>query len=310
VKIVVSGSTGLIGRALVRSLVDDGHAVVRLVRAGSRRVASPPAPAGQTLVTDIEWTPVQGRLEAGILDGADAVVHLCGESVADRWNAEKKQRIRDSRVRTTAVLASAAASASPKPKAFLCASAVGFYGSRGEEVLTEESAPGQGFLACVCREWEGAAAAAVEAGIRTVWMRFGIVLHPSGGALAKMLPPFRMGMGGPIGSGRHYVSWISLDDAVAAIRFLIETPSVSGPVNVCAPEPVTNLDFSRALGRVLHRPSMVAVPPSMLRIMFGEAADEVLLASQRVVPRRLLDAGFPFAHTELESALRHVLARA
>jgi uncharacterized protein (TIGR01777 family) len=186
---------------------------------------------------------------------------------------------------------------------------VGFYGSRGDETLTEDSPHGQGFLASVCREWEGAAAPAADAGIRTVWMRFGIVLHPSGGALAKMLPPFRMGMGGPIGAGRHYVSWISLDDAVAAILFLIRNPSVSGPVNVCAPEPVTNLEFSRALGRVLHRPSMVSVPPSMLRVMFGEAADEVLLASQRVVPQRLLEAGFQFSHTDPETALRHVLAR-
>lgn len=288
--VLISGSTGLIGSALVRSLRADGHAITRLSRAGG----------GADVV---QWDPVAGAFDAADVPACDAVVHLAGESVVGRWSAAKKAAIRDSRVRGTRLLCEALARLETRPRVLVCASAVGLYGDRGSEILTEGSPAGRGFLADVVREWEAAARPAVEAGIRVVLLRFGVVLSKAGGALAKMLTPFRMGLGGKIGSGRQYVSWVSLDDTVRAIRFALDTQSLSGPVNVAAPNAVTNADFARALARRLGRPSFVPTPAFAVRAALGEAADELLLASTRVQPARLLEAGFSFRHPAIEEAL-------
>ncbi|MBN1514227.1 MAG: TIGR01777 family oxidoreductase [Phycisphaerae bacterium] len=279
--VLISGSTGLIGSALVRSLQADGHAISRLSRTGGGA----------------------GMFDTAAVPACDAVVHLAGEPVAGRWTAAKKAAIRDSRVGGTRSLCDALARLETRPRVLACASAVGFYGDRGDEVLTEESPAGTGFLADVVREWEAAARPAVEAGIRAVLLRFGVVLSQAGGALAKMLTPFRMGLGGKIGSGRQYVSWISLDDTVRAIRFALDTESLCGPVNVTAPNAVTNADFARVLARRLGRPSLMPTPAFAVRAVFGEAADELLLASTRVQPARLLEDGFAFQHPTLEKAL-------
>jgi uncharacterized protein (TIGR01777 family) len=259
---------------------------------------------------DLSWRPDRGEIEERRLDGLDAVVHLAGESIAEgRWTAEKKARIRDSRVKGTRLLCEALARQPAPPKTLVSASAIGFYGSRGDEPLDEESPIGPGFLAEVCREWEAATRAAVERGIRVVPMRFGFVLSASGGGLAKMLPPFRIGVGGPIGSGRQHVSWIALDDLVAAIDHVIRTASLRGPVNGVAPNPVTNRELTKTLGRVLGRPAFLAMPTIAARIVFGEMGDELLLSSQRVAPKKLLASGFQFRWPTIEAALRHVLGR-
>jgi hypothetical protein len=294
-RISVTGSSGLIGAALVPSLTAGGHEVGRVARSA--------AAAG-----DWRWDPDAGHVDAGAVSGQDAVVHLAGESIAaGRWSAERKARIRESRVRGTRVVAEAVARADPRPKALLCASAMGFYGDRGDELLTEASAPGVGFLPEVSREWEEACAPARDQGVRVVHLRFGIVLSPAGGALAKMLLPFRLGAGGVVGSGRQWWSWVALDDAVGAIRHALVTPGLSGPVNVVAPNAVTNADFTRSLGRALGRPTLFPVPAFAARLAFGEMADALLLASARVVPERLQQTGYSFRHPELGSALRHML---
>lgn len=297
--IVVSGSRGLIGSALVRALAEGGHIVVRLVRSAA---AIPGAEA--------RWNPETGAVDSGTLEGCDAVVHLAGESIAGpAWTAERKRRIRDSRVEGTRLLCESLLRMDNPPAALLCASAVGYYGDRGDEVLREESPPGTGFLAQVCREWEDAAELAARGGIRVVRFRFGMVLSPHGGALARMLPPFRAGLGGRLGSGRQYVSWVALDDAVGAVTHAIRTPSLEGPVNVTAPNPVENREFTRILGRVLSRPAGVPVPAFALRLAFGEMADELLLADTRAVPTRLLVSGYEFRLPSLERALRKLLGR-
>jgi uncharacterized protein (TIGR01777 family) len=296
-KILVSGSHGLVGMAIGKALVEDGHQVVRLVR--------------QKLdfgAPEIEWHPNQGRIDAQRLEGIDAVIHLAGESIASgRWTDEKKRAIRDSRVAGTTLLSNTLAQLSRPPSVFLCASAIGYYGNRGDEVLSEASTPGDDFLASVCVEWERATRPASEKGIRTVNARFGIVLDARGGALAQMLTPFRMGIGGRFGDGRQWMSWIALEDVIAGLKFLLLDATTQGPVNFVAPNPVTNADFTRTLGRVLSRPTFFPIPAFGARLAFGEMADALLLSSQRVDPAVLEDRGFPFYWPTLEPALNHLL---
>jgi uncharacterized protein (TIGR01777 family) len=298
-KILVSGSHGLVGSALAKALVADGHEVVRLVR---RKVV-----AG---VPEIEWRPDHDQLDARQLEGIDAVIHLAGESIASgRWTNEKKRTIRDSRVKGTTLLSKTLAQLSRPPLVFLSASAIGYYGSRGDEVLTETSKPGNDFLASVCVEWEQATQSAAEKGIRTVNARFGIILDRHGGALAQMLTPFRAGIGGRVGDGRQWMSWIALADVVAGLRFLLADETAHGPINFVAPNPVTNAEFTRTLGRVLSRPTFFPIPAFGVRLAFGEMADALLLASQRVEPKVLVERGFSFHWPTLEPALRQILNR-
>lgn len=297
-KILVTGSTGLVGSALVPSLKAKGHQVIRLVR-------SAPKDKGE----EVYWNPEQGTLNAEELIGIEAVVHLAGESIAEgRWTEEKKRRIRESRVKGTTLLSETLAKLKEKPKVLVSASAVGFYGSRAEETLSEQSASGDDFLAAVCREWELSTQAAAQSGVRVVNMRFGVILSREGGALAKMLTPFRMGVGGKLGDGRQYMSWIALDDVVGAIEHALENDTLRGPVNVVAPQAVTNYEFTKTLGGVLSRPTFLSMPAFAARLMFGEMADATLLASQRVEPARLKETGFVFKYPELEGALKHVLS--
>ena len=296
-RVLISGSHGLVGQALIGSLTNDGHEIHRLVRRG-RAVGS----------SEIEWHPNQGLIGADRLEGLDAVVHLAGESIASgRWSAEKKQKIRDSRVNGTQLLSRSLAQLSRPPATFICASAIGYYGNRGDEVLTEQSPPGNDFLSQVCVEWENATQPAVEKGIRTVNARFGIILAKDGGALAKMLPPFSMGVGGRIGDGKQWMSWIALVDVVAALRFVITNEAVEGAVNIVAPNPVRNADFTKALGKALGRPTLFPIPAFGVRLAFGEMADALLLASQRVEPARLKDFGYEFKHEDIGKTLAHVL---
>jgi len=287
----------LIGSALLPALSAAGHTVARLVRPGR-----PPA-AG-----DVAWDPSAGRIDAALLGGFDAVVHLAGESIAGgRWTSKRKQRIRESRTRSTRLLAESLAGLKRPPRVLVAASAIGFYGDRGDEVLTEDSAAGSGFLADVCKAWEAATEPAARKGIRVLNLRSGMVLAGTGGALAKMLPPFRLGFGGPLGNGRQWVSWITVDDVLRIAGQAIEDERLQGAVNVVAPEPVTNREFSRTLGRVLNRPAIVAAPAFALRLVLGEMAGPLLLASERVSPKRLQTAGYRFLYPDLEPALRHLL---
>ncbi len=294
-RIAATGSSGLMGSALVPSLTAEGHEVARILRSST---------AGGAW----RWDPDAGHVDARAVNGMDAVVHLAGESIArGRWSEARKARIRASRVLGTRVVAEAVARADPRPQVLVCASAMGFYGDRGDELLTEASAPGRGFLSEVSREWEEACAPARDQGVRVVNLRFGIVLSPAGGALAKMLLPFRLGAGGVVGSGRQWWSWVALDDAVGAIRHALVTPGLAGPVNVAAPNPVTNAEFTRTLGRVLARPTLLPMPAFAARLALGEMADALLLASARLVPERLQQTGYVFRRPELEDALRHLL---
>ena len=298
VKVLVSGSTGLIGSALAVHLTQKGEQVVRLVRAKS------------TGNSEILWNPVARVLDVKNLGGFDAVVHLAGDPIAKgRWTPEKKASIRDSRIKGTRFLAESLAKLSNPPKAFACASAIGIYGNRADEGLTEESPPGVGFLAEVGKEWEKACEPATTRGIRVVHLRFGIVLSPHGGALKLMLPPFQFGLGGKLGSGMQWMSWVSIDDVVGAIHHVLTNESLRGPVNVVAPNPVTNLEFTKRLGRVLGRPTLFLVPAFAVRLLFGQLADEALLASARVEPKRLKSTGYRFRYPELETALRDLLGR-
>jgi uncharacterized protein (TIGR01777 family) len=288
VRVLITGASGLIGSALVSALRQAGHDAIPLVRR--------PAGSGER-----QWNPA--RADPDTFAGADAVVHLAGRNIAaGRWTAEAKDQIRTSRVPATANLAMAMAAAEG-PRILISASAVGFYGDRGDEVLMEQSPPGSGFLASVTRDWEAATAPAAAGGVRVVLLRTGVVLSAGGGALAKMLPPFRLGLGGRLGSGRQWMSWVALDDAVALIRYALESGSIRGPLNVVAPHPVTNAEFTRELGRVLHRPTMFPVPAFALRLLMGEMAQELLLGSQRVQPAAALAGGFVFRYPELRGAL-------
>jgi uncharacterized protein (TIGR01777 family) len=299
-KIVVTGATGLVGSALVPSLVANGHSVVRLVRRQSN------AAAGN--VTDALWQPDRGEIDVAALAGCAAAVHLAGENISEgRWTAEKKRRIIESRVKGTRLISETLARLDPRPRVLVSASATGFYGDRGDELLDEGSTSGKNFVAEVCREWEAATEPARAAGIRTAVVRFGIVLAREGGALPKMMTPIKLGVGGRLGSGRQYFSWITIDDAVAAIRHALENDAVSGPVNLVSPQPVTNAEFTKALGRALDRPTLFAVPAFAARLAFGEMADELLLASARVEPARLKATGFEFKHPTLEAALRDLI---
>jgi uncharacterized protein (TIGR01777 family) len=295
--IAIAGASGFVGGELVRFLVAKGNEVRRIGRVSSRGV-------------DFHWDLEAGRLDPAALDGADAVVNLVGENIAERWTREHKRAILFSRVRSTEVLSKTMAAVRTPPSVFLCTSAVGYYGgSRGDTVLDEASSVGTGFLADVVRQWEAAASPARDAGIRVVHPRMGIVMHPDGGALAKLLPVFNMGAGGKISKGTQWMSWVARTDVVRAFEFLIATPSLSGPVNVTSPNPTPNAQFSETLGAVLHRPSIATVPEFAIKLMFGEMGEETLLAGQRVIPRRLLDAGFTFAYPELGQALRHELGK-
>jgi hypothetical protein len=299
-RVAVSGSTGLVGSEVVTVLSAGGHDVVRLVR----RV---PAPGEKA----VRWDPEKGEVDAAGLEGLDAVVHLAGENVGSgRWTAARKAAIRDSRVKGTRLLCEALAGLARPPETLVCASAVGYYGDRGEEVLTEESPPGAGFLPEVSREWEAASGAASRKGIRVVTLRIGMVISPKGGALARMLPLFRAGLGGVIGGGRQYVSWVALDDLPNIILHTLQRGDLRGPVNAVAPRPVTNREFTEALGKALSRPTPLPVPAFALRLAVGgEMADALLLSSARVVPKRLIDTGYAFLSAELEPALRRLLGR-
>ncbi len=295
--IAVSGSSGLVGSALLPFLTTGGHRITRLVR----------RPAGGD---DIAWDVARGVQDLSRLEGVDAVVHLAGENIAaGRWTAARKEEIRRSRVEGTRRLSESLARLSRRPKVLVSASAIGFYGNRGDEILKEDSAPGSDFLAQVCRDWEAATDPASRAGIRVVHLRSGMILSPAGGALKKMLLPFKMGAGGRIGSGAQFMSWIAIDDTIGAIHHAIVTESLQGPVNGVAPTPVSNAEFTRTLGRVLSRPAIAPMPAFAARLAFGEMADALLLASQRVMPTRLQATGYQFRHAELEGALRHLLGR-
>jgi len=296
-KILVSGAHGLVGKALIKSLTGDGHEIVSLVRRES--VVGKP---------EIEWHPNRGQIDAQQLEGFDVVIHLAGESIASgRWTDDKKLKIRESRVKGTTLLSESLARLSRPPATFISASAIGYYGNRGDELLTEESATGKGFLSEVCVAWEKATGAAEAKGIRTVHTRFGIILDTDGGALEKMATPFRMGVGGKLGDGKQWMSWIALDDVVRGLRFLIDNQTVRGPVNFTAPNPVTNAEFTKTLGSVLSRPTIFPVPAFAARLAFGEMADALLLSSARVEPSRLQDEGFKFEYSDLLLALQAIL---
>ena len=301
-KILISGSTGLIGSALTRSLEASGHSWVALSRQE--------VPGRST----VRWNPELGQIDLEALSSLapfDAVVHLAGENIAkDRWTADVKRRIRDSRVVGTYTLATALASLPQPPPAMISASAVGYYGNREGEDLSERSLPGDDFSATLCRDWEAATAPLEGVGARVVHTRIGIVMSTRGGALGKFLPIFRLGVGGPLGSGRQWMSWISLTDVVGAVEFLLSNRAIAGPVNITAPHPATNGEFAAALGKVLHRPAILPAPAFALRLILGrEKADALLISGQRVLPRRLLDAGFVFRHPTLLEALQAEIAK-
>ncbi|MEV8042608.1 TIGR01777 family oxidoreductase [Streptomyces griseoluteus] len=291
-RIAVTGASGLIGSALVRSLTDDGHQVVRLVR------REPQGP------DEVRWDPQESYVDAAGLTGVDAVVNLAGAGIGDkRWTPEYKRVIRDSRVFGTTALAEAAASLPEPPRVFVNGSAIGFYGETGDRIVDEDAPPGEGFLPSVCEEWEEAAAPVREAGVRTAFVRTGLVVSAAGGAWAKMFPLFKAGLGGRLGNGRQYWSYIALHDEVAAIRHILDREDLSGPFNLTAPHPLTNQEITEAMGRVLHRPTPFPVPAAVLRTALGGMAEDVL-GSQRVVPKRLLESGFQFAFPGIEDTIR------
>ena len=294
--VAVAGASGFLGSALATRLEREGHAVRRIGRGGHGHV-------------DFRWDPMAGRIDPVALDRADVVVNLAGANVGQRWSREHKREILESRVATTALLAKTMAAVRVPPRVFVSMSAIGVYGDRGDTPLDESSPPGRGFLADVVTRWESAASPARDAGVRVVHPRMGVVMNPEGGALAKLLPVFNLGGGGKIGKGTQWMSWIALEDALRALVFLMVTDSLSGPVNVTSPNPVTNAELAQTLGHVLHRPAVATVPEFALKLMYGEMAEETLLTGQRVLPRHLLAAGFRFEYPELEAALRHELGR-
>jgi len=300
--IAVTGSSGLVGSGLVPLLTSGGHRVRRLVRNGQTQEM----PGAENALWDIE----KGALDPATLRGVDAVVHLAGENIGGkRWTAAQKERILQSRLQGTRLLAETLAKlpADARPRVLVSASAIGYYGDTGDTPTTEDGAAGRGFMAEVCQAWEAALQPAIDAGIRVVVLRFGVILSMSGGALAQMLPPFRLGVGGVLGTGEQYTSWVSLDDVLGSIHFAIMNPTMQGVYNLTAPQPVTNREFTRTLARVLRRPALLPVPSFGLRLLFGALADELLLASSRIVPTRLQAAGYAFRYPQLEGALRHVL---
>lgn len=297
-KVLITGSSGLVGSALIKSLGVNGHEVIRL-RREKDDLNSP------------WWDPENGILNLGDVRGIDVVVHLAGDNIAEgRWNRQKKERILNSRVQGTKLLAEFFAASEHKPEVVVSASAIGFYGDRGEELLDETREAGKGFVADVCQQWEGATASAVNAGIRVANVRFGVVLSAAGGALKKMLLPFKMGIGGVIGSGNQYMSWVSIDDVVGAIQYILTNDSMKGPVNLVAPNAVNNREFTKTLGRALHRPTIFPMPAFAAQLAFGEMANELLLSSTRVVPKKLLDSGYTFRHPELGVTFESLLKKA
>lgn len=297
-RILIGGSHGLVGTALIKSLETQGHEVFRLVRH---------APGSKA---EVEWSPDRYSIALARIEGFDAVVNLAGESIAEgRWTDDKKRKIRESRVKGTKLLGDALANLTKPPQTFICASAIGYYGNRGDEILTEASAPGDGFLAEVCVEWEKATALATEKGIRVVNARFGVILDVNGGALKKMLPPFRMGVGGKVGSGKQWMSWIALDDVIGGMNFTLTNDSLRGPVNFVAPNPVTNAEFTKTLGKALSRPTLLPIPAFGVRLAFGEMGEALLLGGQRVQPEELKKSGYEFKYAELAPALEQILQK-
>jgi uncharacterized protein (TIGR01777 family) len=295
-KIAVTGSHGLIGEALCKHLTGRGHTVARVTRGEGAANGN------------IHWNPASASIEKEKLNGIDAVIHLAGENIAShRWTDEQKQKIKESRIKGTRLLAEAICGLEKKPEVVVSGSAIGFYGDRGNEILTESSKVGSGFLAEVCRDWEDAIAPVAEAGIRVVNARTGVVLSTKAGALSKMLPIFQLGGGGNIGDGKQYMSWISLDDEIKAIEFVLTNANVSGPVNLVAPNPVTNAEFTSALGEVLHRPAFIPLPGFAAKIILGQMADELLLSSQKCRPTKLESAGYKFDYPDLKKALATTL---
>lgn len=294
-KVAITGASGLVGTALRKRLIQDGHTVVPVVRR-------------QAAEGEISWDPAAGKMDASGLEGVDAVVHLAGENIAEgRWTAAKKQRIRESRVAGTQLVSKTLAGLGAKPQVFVCASAIGYYGDYREQPVDEESGKGEGFLADVCQAWEEACQPARDAGIRTVNVRIGVVLSKHGGALAKMLPPFKMCAGGVIGSGKQVWSWVSIDDLVGAFLHAIHTDSMHGPLNATSPQASTNYEFTKALGHVLGRPTLVPLPAFAAKLVLGEMAEALLLSSLRVLPKKAQETGYQFKHEQLEAALRDLL---
>jgi uncharacterized protein (TIGR01777 family) len=298
-KVLISGASGLVGTALTESLQSEGHTVARFVR-----------PGGAASAGDIRWDPSSGFVNANAMEAADAVVNLNGASIGGgRWTPARKNILRASRVDSTRFLVEALAGLKQKPRVFISASAIGYYGSRGDEVLDESSAPGSGFLAEVCRDWEAEALRAQSSGIRTVVPRFGVILSEKGGALTQMLTPFKLGLGGRLGTGKQWMSWIALDDVVGVLRGALSNEQVSGPVNVVAPNPVQNSEFTRVLASVLHRPAIFPAPAFALRLALGEMADALLLSSQRVHSERPPTSTYAFRYENLKPALYAILAK-
>ena len=297
-KVLVSGASGFIGSALVPVLESAGHQIIRLVRS---------TPASRDA---IQWDPFSGRLDVAALAGIDAVIHLAGENIgAGRWTAARKARIKDSRIKGTKLLAETLATMNPPPKVLVMTSAVGFYGDRGDEIVDEKSAPGKGFLTEVCQAWEAAAKSASEKDIRIVQLRLGVVLSPKGGALKKMLLPFRLGVGGVIGGGRQYMSWVALDDVINVFTLALGKENMRGTFNLVAPSPATNRAFTKILGRVISRPTIFPLPAFVVKLIFGEMGESMLLGSTRAIPTKLLEAGYEFRFPELEGAFRHLLGQ-
>ena len=299
-KILISGSSGLVGSALAKALEAEGHTVGGLLR-----------PGRQLAACDVRWDPATGQLDAAAMEGVDAIVNLAGASIGEgRWTAARKKILRSSRVDTTRLLVEGMRRLRQRPRVFISASAVGYYGDRGDEILTESSPPGNDFLAELAIEWEAEARRAEALGIRTVISRFGVILAAHGGALPRMILPFRLGAGGRIGSGKQWMSWLTLEEAVEILRCALATGSFEGPVNAVAPNAVTNANFTRALARVLRRPAFFPAPAFALRLALGEMAGALLLSSQRAAPKKLIKLEYSFRYSELETALRSVLGRA
>ncbi|MBU2510869.1 TIGR01777 family oxidoreductase [bacterium] len=297
-KVLISGASGLLGQKLIPFLKTGGHSVLTLVR-------TPPKTEDE-----IFWDPSRGILKAADLVGVNAVINLSGENVGEgRWSKAKKRRIVESRVSSTRLLSETVSALTPKPDVFISASATGYYGDCQAETVTEDSGPGSGFLSSVCRQWENAAQPALDSGIRTVFMRIGVVITPEGGALGKLLLPYRFGLGGRVGSGKQYLSWIGIDDTLASFYWALMNGSISGPVNVVSPNPVSYLEFSGTLASVLSRPAFVPLPTSLVKLIFGEMGVEGLLFSTKAIPARLMDTGFYFRHSNLEEVLKHVLGK-
>jgi uncharacterized protein len=297
-KVLISGGSGLVGSALTNALRADGHSVSHFVRPG--HTAAP---------GDVLWNPSRATVDVPALEGYNAIVHLSGASIADgRWTAERKAVLRSSRVDSTRVLVDSLTHLKQPPRVFVCASAIGFYGDRGDELLTETSGNGNDFLSVLCRAWESEAARAATSGIRTVMTRFGVILATQGGALPRMLTPFKLGVGGRLGSGKQWISWVALEDVVKVVRAAIDNQNLSGPVNVVAPQPVQNDEFTRVLAGVMHRPAIFPAPAFALRLALGQMADALLLSSQRVQPEKLAKTGHNFRYETLRSALQAILA--